>query len=145
MPVISGGPRILHYRMKLAFLARYEDAKGAPKRTYKHSKISKFFRGYDPRNPVSKGEGRVGRGWVGLGWEGIGVWPTQKLSRGAPYEKRSLIVFNKWTAVFAKFSFLVNMYIILQSSDLVVYNILFSVYTQLLVFSDFHRKFYESR
>jgi hypothetical protein len=31
MPVILGGPRILHYRMKLAFfLARYEDAKSAP-------------------------------------------------------------------------------------------------------------------
>jgi hypothetical protein len=30
---------------------------------------------------------RGGDGWegLGLGREGIGVWPTQKLSRGAPY------------------------------------------------------------
>jgi hypothetical protein len=27
------------------FLARYEDAESAPKRTYKHAKISKFFWG----------------------------------------------------------------------------------------------------
>jgi hypothetical protein len=39
LPVILGGPKILHYRMKLAFLARYDDAKGAPKRTYKHAEI----------------------------------------------------------------------------------------------------------
>jgi hypothetical protein len=30
------------------------------------------------------GKGGEGRSWVGLGREGIGVWPTQKLSRGAP-------------------------------------------------------------
>jgi hypothetical protein len=35
---------------------------------------------------ISKGEGT---GWVGLhGKGGIGVWPTQKLSRGAPYDDR---------------------------------------------------------
>jgi hypothetical protein len=60
MPVILGGPRILHYRMKLAFLARYEDAKSAPKRTYKHAKITKFFRGYTPELPYHKGRGGVG-------------------------------------------------------------------------------------
>jgi hypothetical protein len=47
---------------------------------------SYIFSGVIPRTPVSKREEREGRGWVGLGREGIGVWPTQKLSRGAPYE-----------------------------------------------------------
>jgi hypothetical protein len=51
------------YRMKLAFfLARYEDAESAPKRTYKHAKISKIFRGWYPRIPVLKGEGWGGEG-----------------------------------------------------------------------------------
>jgi hypothetical protein len=68
MPVILGGQRILHYRMKLAFLARYEDAKSAPKRTYKHAKISNFFRGSYPGPPNQKGKGE--RGGVGWGWEG---------------------------------------------------------------------------
>jgi hypothetical protein len=45
IPVILDGLRILHYHMKLAFLAKYEDAESAPKRTYKHAKISKIFRG----------------------------------------------------------------------------------------------------
>jgi hypothetical protein len=46
------------------FSARYEDAKIAPKRTYKHAKISKFFPGHTP-DPLSKGDGREGRGWEG--------------------------------------------------------------------------------
>jgi hypothetical protein len=81
MPVILGGPRILHYRKKLAFLARYEDVKSAPKRTYKHAKIWKIFRGHTPGPPYQNMRG----GREGLGRVGIGVWPTQKLSRGAAY------------------------------------------------------------
>jgi hypothetical protein len=42
-----------------------------------------FFRGSYPGPPYQKGKG--GRGGVGLGREEIGVWPTQKLSRGAHY------------------------------------------------------------
>jgi hypothetical protein len=75
--------------MKLHFLARYGDVESAPKRTYKHAKISKIFRGDtpDPRIKMGgRGEDRgEGKYWVGSGKEGIGVWPTQKLSRGAPY------------------------------------------------------------
>jgi hypothetical protein len=44
------------------------------------------FSGVIPPDPRIKREGEGGRGWVGLGREGIGVWPTQKLSRGAPYD-----------------------------------------------------------
>jgi hypothetical protein len=36
--------------MKLAFLARYEDAESAPKRTHKHANISKFS-GVIPPDP----------------------------------------------------------------------------------------------
>jgi hypothetical protein len=59
MPVILNGPRILHYRMKLAFLTRYEDAESAPKRTYKHAKLSKFFRVIPPNPRIIRG----GEGW----------------------------------------------------------------------------------
>jgi hypothetical protein len=44
------------------FLARYEDAKSAPKRTYKHAKISKFFGAHTPGSPYQKGRGGVGKG-----------------------------------------------------------------------------------
>jgi hypothetical protein len=54
-------------------------------------KSQNFSGGHTP-DPISKAEGREGRGWVGLGREGIGVWPTQKLSRGAPYESRHQIL-----------------------------------------------------
>jgi hypothetical protein len=65
---------------------------------------SQNFSGVIPRTPVLKGEGRGGEGvregrgtegrgkegrgrsCVRLGREGIGVWPTQKLSCGAPYD-----------------------------------------------------------
>jgi hypothetical protein len=90
MPVILGGQKSIHYRMKLAFLVRYEDAKSAPKRTCKRAKISNFvFRGYflDPR--IKRGR----EGGEGLGRDGIGVWPTQKLSHGAPYEVDQLLSF----------------------------------------------------
>jgi hypothetical protein len=40
---------------------------------------SENFSGVIPPNS------RIKRGGEGLGREGIGVWPTQKLSRGAPY------------------------------------------------------------
>jgi hypothetical protein len=45
------------------------------------------FPGLIPPDPRIKrgGEGREKRK-RGLGREGIGVWPTQKLSRGAPYD-----------------------------------------------------------
>jgi hypothetical protein len=66
MPVILDGSRILHYRMKLHFLARYGDAESAPKRTYKHAKISKFFRGDTP-DPRIKMGGRGEEGRVSIG------------------------------------------------------------------------------
>jgi hypothetical protein len=79
-------------------LARYEDAKSAPKRTYKHAKISNFAGGHIPLTPESKREGREGRGWVGVGREGTGVWPTQKLSRGAPYACADAIKIQYYSA-----------------------------------------------
>jgi hypothetical protein len=58
MPVILGGPSIL----------QYEDAKSAPKRTYKHVK-SQIFRGVIRPDPRIKraGEGGEGLGGVGKG------------------------------------------------------------------------------
>jgi hypothetical protein len=44
-----------------------------------------------------EGKGGEERCWVGLGKEGIGVWPTQKLSRGAPYGRSE----SGWHAVCA--------------------------------------------
>jgi hypothetical protein len=43
---------------------------------------SQIFSGVIPPDPRIK---RGREGGEGLGREGIGVWPTQKLSRGAPY------------------------------------------------------------
>jgi hypothetical protein len=48
------------------------------------------------------GKGGDGRSWVRLGREGIGVWPTQKLSCGAPYvpnKLRKITYFNAHHAV----------------------------------------------
>jgi hypothetical protein len=61
--------------MKLAFLARYEDAEKVHQNAPTSMLKSRIKRG---------GEGLGGLSRVGK--EGIGVWPTQKLSRGAPYE-----------------------------------------------------------
>jgi hypothetical protein len=44
---------------------------------------SENFSGVIPLDPRIKRRGEGGR--EGLGRVGIGVWPTQKLSRGAPY------------------------------------------------------------
>jgi hypothetical protein len=47
-------------------------------------KSQNFSGDHTPGPPYQKGKGgRGGLGWVGKG--GIGVWPTKKLSRGAPY------------------------------------------------------------
>jgi hypothetical protein len=75
MPVILGGSKNIKLSHETGFfLARYEDAESAPKRTYKHTKISKFFKGRYPRTPVLKGEGWEGvvEGYGREGREGVG-------------------------------------------------------------------------
>jgi hypothetical protein len=62
------------FALNCHFLARYEDAESAPKRTNKHAKISKNFLRVIPRTPVLKGEGRARerRGGEGRGGEVLG-------------------------------------------------------------------------
>jgi hypothetical protein len=96
MPVILGGPRVYNIALNWHFVTRYEDAESAPKRTYIPTSMlkSQNFSGDDTADPrikrgeegwEGKGIGRGGKELGGLGREGIGVWPTQKLSHGAPY------------------------------------------------------------